>query len=70
MPDVTMCHSTQCPRRRDCRRNEASGTKPSEHRQAWADFWHYYGEGCAWFMQASTLISPGPAQPVGWRKEE
>ncbi len=35
MPDVTMCPSTKCPKAAQCYYNEASGTKPSEYRQAW-----------------------------------
>lgn len=35
MPDISMCDSPTCPLRDSCYRNPASGTKPSEFRQAW-----------------------------------
>lgn len=35
MPDITMCPSDTCDYRTHCYRNPASGTKPSEYRQAW-----------------------------------
>lgn len=34
MPDICMCPSTKCPLRQQCYRNEASGTRPDEYRQA------------------------------------
>jgi hypothetical protein len=36
MPDFSMCQSTTCRLREACERNEASGTKPSARRQAYA----------------------------------
>jgi hypothetical protein len=35
MPDITMCNSADCKLRETCYRNSASGTKPSEYRQAY-----------------------------------
>ena len=35
MPDISMCDSETCPLKAECYRNPASGTKPSEYRQAW-----------------------------------
>ena len=35
MPDISMCDSTTCPLAKTCYRNEKSGTKPSEFRQAY-----------------------------------
>lgn len=35
MPDITMCDNETCPLKTKCYRNKASGTKPSEYRQAW-----------------------------------
>ena len=35
MPDITMCNSDTCPLAKTCYRNERSGTKPSEYRQAY-----------------------------------
>lgn len=38
MPDISMCNSATCPVRAYCYRNEASGTVPSEHWQAWSGY--------------------------------
>jgi hypothetical protein len=38
MPDITCCSSQVCPIRNTCYRNPASGTKPSEYRQAYFMF--------------------------------
>lgn len=38
MPDISMCESTLCSVRETCARNAASGTKPSEYRQAYGEF--------------------------------
>lgn len=35
MPDITMCASETCEIRRECRRNEESGTVPRDRRQSW-----------------------------------
>ena len=35
MPDISMCDSTTCTLANTCYRNEQSGTKPSEYRQAY-----------------------------------
>ena len=34
MPDITMCPSLDCPLRKSCYRNEASGTVANEYRQS------------------------------------
>ncbi len=38
MPAISMCPSEDCPARRDCYRNEASGTRPNPWRQTWSDW--------------------------------
>lgn len=38
MPDISMCMSGNCPLRKQCYRNEASGTKPNPWRQSYAAF--------------------------------
>ena len=38
MPDISMCSHPSCPSRESCYRHEASGTKPSEFRQAYMAF--------------------------------
>jgi hypothetical protein len=38
MPDISMCRDAECPARAKCYRNQASGTQPSEYRQAYANF--------------------------------
>lgn len=38
MPDISMCADDKCPSRAECRRHEASGTRPSEFRQSYAFF--------------------------------
>ncbi|MGC5781631.1 hypothetical protein [Methylobacterium sp. NFXW15] len=46
MPAISMCPSENCPARRDCYRNEASGTRPNPWRQDWADWtWSQPGGG-------------------------
>lgn len=42
MPDITMCSSEICPKRKSCYRHEA---KPSEW-QSYADFYFYEGDDC------------------------
>jgi hypothetical protein len=37
-PDISMCADDECPSRAECYRHKASGTKPCEYRQAFADF--------------------------------
>ena len=46
MPDITMCNSETCSMRKNCYRNPESGTKPSEHRQAWFMGLPSEGETC------------------------
>jgi hypothetical protein len=38
MTDNSMCSDDECPSRAECYRSKASGTKPSEHQQAFTDF--------------------------------
>ena len=38
MPDIFMCRHPTCPSRRSCYRHSASGTQPSDFRQAWMVF--------------------------------
>ena len=59
MPDISMCRETECPLRQSCYRNEASGTKPSEHWQAW--FVGYISmmwatEKCEWYWPVETKV--------------
>lgn len=44
MVDFTMCNSDECPLRFTCKRNEKSGTKPSEFIQSYSDFKYGYTE--------------------------
>ena len=44
VPDLAMCLDDDCPRAKECYRHEA---KPSELRQAYADFHH---EDCEHFL--------------------
>lgn len=37
MPDISMCANSECPMKKDCYRNPASGTKPSLM-QSWSAF--------------------------------
>ncbi len=52
MTDIAMCPSKTCPSRKTCRRNPASGTKPTPDWQAWSDFDFVrgFGERCAHYM--------------------
>ena len=38
MPDITMCNSQKCERRKTCKRNPASGTVPDKYSQSWQEF--------------------------------
>lgn len=38
MPDITMCASLTCKKRKTCYRHEESGTKPSRLWQTYANF--------------------------------
>ena len=50
MPDISMCDSTRCQVRTICARHGASGTEPSEYRQAYMEF----GDApCAYEMPTS-----------------
>ena len=53
MPDFSMCPSETCPSRETCRRNPASGTKPTPDWQAWSDFdlVRGFGERCAHYLE-------------------
>jgi len=43
MPDISMCACVLCPSSPTCYRHKDSGTRPSEYRQAWADFAPEFG---------------------------
>ncbi|WP_158679929.1 hypothetical protein [Deinococcus sp. NW-56] len=60
MPDMAMCEHPACPSRERCYRHAASGTRPGEHWQTYADF-QPVGERCARFLRADPR--PGPAPP-------
>ena len=49
MPDITMCASTVCPKRKDCYRSTA---KPSQ-RQSMADFYDQK-KNCGYFWDEGT----------------
>jgi hypothetical protein len=53
MPDISMCPSETCPIRVSCYRNEASGTKPSEWRQAYMAFGSR-GEPCDSYVDVAS----------------
>lgn len=46
MPDISMCAREDCPLKKDCYRNAASGTVPNEHWQAWTTFGGDDPAGC------------------------
>lgn len=49
MPDISMCQSRICSKRKICNRNKESGTKPSTM-QSYAHFKETIeGEGCSYF---------------------
>jgi len=47
MPDITMCVSKECPKRKRCLRQTAT---PKEHRQSLSDFYYTHGNACPFFM--------------------
>ena len=49
MPDITMCESVTCSLAKNCRRNERSGTKPSEYVQAYFFGLAEEGEDCHYY---------------------
>lgn len=55
MPDISMCNADHCPRKTECYRHEASGTKPNDGRQSYMMFQPggYMG-GCYGFMPVAT----------------
>jgi hypothetical protein len=69
MPDIAMCNGDECPARAKCYRHKASGTKPSEYRQAYADFQrpHEY-ERCHEFWprlqtyREASQFAPAPSE--------
>jgi hypothetical protein len=46
MPDISMCDSETCLLKTKCYRNPASGTRPTEYRQAWFIGLAKEGEDC------------------------
>jgi hypothetical protein len=46
-----MCDSKTCPLKTNCYRNPASGTKPSEYRQAWFINLTKEGDDCIYYWQ-------------------
>lgn len=61
-----MCPSWQCPSRSTCRRNEASGTRPS-HWQAWSNFDERRGvaDRCESYWPAALGSLGVGARPAG-----
>ena len=55
MPDISMCPDDECPVRRSCRRNPASGTTPTPLMQSWMGFHHDGPQGCAEFWAKPGL---------------
>ncbi len=50
MPDISMCLNATCPLRVRCYRHQDSGTRPSEHRQAYSpDFKPDENGNCRYF---------------------
>lgn len=49
MPDISMCDSETCPLKTKCYRNPASGTRPSEFRQAYFFGLEKEGEDCDYY---------------------
>ncbi len=64
MADISMCPSPDCPSRTYCIRNEASGTQPSEWRQAWTAFTWSECEGIT-ICDGYWPISPMDNDPSG-----
>ena len=73
MPKISMCASADCPARRDCYRNEASGTRPNPWRQEWSDWtWRQPGgprdpvecDGL-WLLDSEVLPRPHVAKAEG-----
>lgn len=56
MPDISMCTSVTCSLANTCYRNELSGTKPSEYRQAYFMGLTEEGEDCRyyWWTKGET----------------
>jgi hypothetical protein len=69
-PDISMCADDECPSRAKCYRSKASGTKPCEYRQAFADFEREpEDERCGYFWPnvtappVASLRNAGLAKP-------
>ena len=68
MPDISMCPSTDCPARYECRRNEASGTQPS-HWQSWWSAFEWHTAGCEiecsgfWPVRLATAPATSGSNP-------
>jgi hypothetical protein len=58
MPDISMCGSETCPLKTKCYRNPASGTKPSEYRQAWFMGLPSEGETCNHYWPRDANDAP------------
>jgi hypothetical protein len=54
MPDINMCASDTCPLKAKCYRNRASGTRPSELRQAWFTDTSGWGEDCDYYWPVES----------------
>ena len=53
MADFSMCKNPTCPVRTQCKRHEASGTKPEPIQQYWMHEQRYGARGCGFFMEAT-----------------
>lgn len=58
MPDFSMCGSETCPVRLLCRRNQASGTVPSDRTQSWMLFEPSSDQGCSSRMERLGHTAP------------
>jgi MinD superfamily P-loop ATPase len=54
MPDVSMCLSTSCPKRKRCYRNPQSGTVAGQ-RQSYFMTPPYTDEGCEYYISVCTI---------------
>jgi hypothetical protein len=71
-PDISMCADDECPSRAKCYRSKASGTKPCEYRQAFADFGRKpEDERCGYFwLNVASLREAGLTKPHCTNLEE
>ncbi len=59
MADISMCSSTGCPLRHQCRRNAASGTTPDPVAQSYIVVGLPHTGVCRYFMGREQQSTPG-----------